>query len=375
MKKIDFGSNEDFIKNYNELKSSRKMGELYGCSKGAVANHAKSIGYDVSNNQKKKKDDFNLKDIIAEYERTKSCEEVGRKFGCSGKTIIKYLKDNNYDILPPKKKTILNLSITEFDTMYKEYGSLEKMAKPLGCSKRTLSNYAKEIGYKFPTHGRTPRLTPAEKQEILDAYYTSSSNELAQKYGVTRGIITKLWHDAHLTNKTVSNPKTTEINLKGQRFGKWTVQYKVPKRGASGIIYWHCVCDCGVERDVSGLSLRNGSSLSCGNHSNISKGNEKISKILNEAKIPFETEKKFPSCKDKKELPFDFYVNNKYLIEYDGIQHYKETIFDLEYTQSHDHIKTEWCKNNKIPLIRIPYSHYENLCLNDLLLETSEFIV
>ena len=30
---IDFGSNEDFINNYNVLKSSRKMGELYDCNK------------------------------------------------------------------------------------------------------------------------------------------------------------------------------------------------------------------------------------------------------------------------------------------------------------------------------------------------------
>lgn len=37
---IDFGSNEEFIKNYQKLKSSRKMGEFYGCSKNTITKHA-----------------------------------------------------------------------------------------------------------------------------------------------------------------------------------------------------------------------------------------------------------------------------------------------------------------------------------------------
>lgn len=74
-------------------------------------------------------------------------------------------------------------------------------------------------------------------------------------------------------------------------------------------------------------------------------------------------------------MPFDFYVNNSYLIEYDGIQHYDEnTIFDYEYTHKHDLIKSEWCKNNNITLIRIPYTHYDNLTIDDLIPETSNFI-
>ena len=36
MKKIDFGSDESFIKKYEELKSSRKMGEFYHCDKTSI---------------------------------------------------------------------------------------------------------------------------------------------------------------------------------------------------------------------------------------------------------------------------------------------------------------------------------------------------
>jgi len=38
-------------------------------------------------------------------------------------------------------------------------------------------------------------------------------------------------------------------------------------------------------------------------------------------------------------------------------------------------IKNQWCKENNIPLIRIPYTHLQDLCLEDLQLETSQFII
>lgn len=50
-KQIDWGEDEIFIKNYQKLKSSRKMGELYNCDKSSVLNHAKKIGFDVQSVQ------------------------------------------------------------------------------------------------------------------------------------------------------------------------------------------------------------------------------------------------------------------------------------------------------------------------------------
>ena len=53
----------------------------------------------------------------------------------------------------------------------------------------------------------------------------------------------------------------------------------------------------------------------------------KISQILRDNNIPFEKEKIFNDCYSKKEnakMRFDFYVNNKYLIEYDGKQHFTD---------------------------------------------------
>lgn len=271
------------------------------------------------------------------------------------------------------RKTINWGTDEEFIAKYEELKSSRKMGEFYNCDKSSVLNHAKKIGYDTKSN-KEYKLSEIDKQNIIAAYSTSSSTELAKQYNVSRGMITKLWYDANLRGKQITN-KTTAIDLTNQIFGKWTVLYKTYKRSINGGIYWHCKCECGQEKDVLGQSLRSGKSLSCGNHSNISRGNVKISEILDENGIEYEIEKKFSTCVDKTYLPFDFFVNNKYLIEYDGEQHYnKESVFNYEYTHKHDVIKSKWCKENNIPLIRIPYTHYDNLCLNDLLLETSNFI-
>ena len=154
-------------------------------------------------------------------------------------------------------------------------------------------------------------------------------------------MITKIWYDNNLLGKEIGhNPFF--VDLTGQVFGKWTVISLSSKKASNGGLYWHCRCECGKERDVLGLSLRNHRSLSCGNHPNISKGNVKISELLDEAGIEKKKKKKF--------------------------------LFNYEYTHNHDSIKSQWCKNNNIPLIRIPYTRYKDLCLEDLLLDTSNYI-
>lgn len=271
------------------------------------------------------------------------------------------------------RKTINWGTDEEFIAKYEELKSSRKMGEFYNCDKSSVLNHAKKIGYDTKSN-KEYKLSEIDKQNIIAAYSTSSSTELAKQYNVSRGMITKLWYDANLKGKQITN-KTTTIDLTNQIFGKWTVLYKTDKRSINGGVYWHCKCECGREKDVLSQSLRLGRSLSCGNHNNISRGNVKISEILDENGIEYEIEKKFSTCIDKTYLPFDFFVDNKYLIEYDGEQHYnKESVFDYEYIHKHDIIKSEWCKNNNIPLIRIPYTHYDNLCLNDLLLNTSNFI-
>lgn len=84
-----------------------------------------------------------------------------------------------------------------------------------------------------------------------------------------------------------------------------------------------------------------------------------ISKLLEN--ITYEKEKRFDDCRNIKPLPFDFYVPSLNLcIEYDGIQHFKPIEFwgghnGFVRTQINDSIKTQYCIDNKINLLRIRY--------------------
>ena len=106
-------------------------------------------------------------------------------------------------------------------------------------------------------------------------------------------------------------------------------------------------------------------------------GEEKISQILTKNNIPFEREKIFD---DFKPYRYDFYVDSKYVIEYDGKQHFQEyswgdEMHTAEESQQRDDLKNNYCHKHNIPIIRIPYTELEQLKLQDLCLETTTFLV
>lgn len=159
----------------------------------------------------------------------------------------------------------------------------------------------------------------------------------------------------------------------------WLVAIKpTEKINSSRQRIWLCKCLlCGTLCEKDSTSFFRTSSCGCLNQS---KGVKKIELLLQEYNIFYEKEKRFEDCKDILPLPFDFYINNYYIIEYDGIQHFKDIQLwggkdKMETRKKHDEIKNEYCKNKNIPLIRIPYTHFEKICLEDLLLETSNFII
>ena len=106
---------------------------------------------------------------------------------------------------------------------------------------------------------------------------------------------------------------------------------------------------------------------SCPNCNIKSRGEELIKHFLNNNNIDFETEKRFEDCRNVLPLPFDFYLS-KYniLIEYQGEQHYKPRKKfggeeGFKNTVIRDNIKKQYCKNNNIKLIEIPYTEIKNI--------------
>lgn len=90
-----------------------------------------------------------------------------------------------------------------------------------------------------------------------------------------------------------------------------------------------------------------------------------VQNYLDNKQIHYTKEFTFSDCKNIRSLPFDFYLTDyNACIEVDGIGHFRPVAFGgqkdkakLIYNQrvQNDKIKTDYCKNNHIPLLRLPF--------------------
>lgn len=95
-----------------------------------------------------------------------------------------------------------------------------------------------------------------------------------------------------------------------------------------------------------------------------SKGEERIARFLNKNNITYESRKTI-DLKHKK-LFLDFYLFEGIAIEYDGEQHFKSICTfggdsRLAKQINNDKLKDNYCIENNIKLIRIPYTEYKNI--------------
>lgn len=177
-------------------------------------------------------------------------------------------------------------------------------------------------------------------------------------------------------------------NLEGRKFGMLRVISRaddvIDEHG------WHtpayiCKCTCGTFCTRSARQLVYYGVKSCG-CLNTSSGEAKIVKLLEENKVTFKREYTPDGLRDVKPLRFDFVIfdNNgslRYVIEFDGKQHYEyddNSYFDKQHVdtiQDHDRIKNQYCFSHNIPLIRIPYTHLNDLVYEDLVPETTRYLL
>ena len=130
-------------------------------------------------------------------------------------------------------------------------------------------------------------------------------------------------------------------------------------------------CNCGEYFTTTVNSFKSGKQK-CDKCSNIlSRYEFLVVNLLNKYKIKYIRQKRFKDCKNVLPLPFDFYIKDlNILLEIDGQGHFFPCNFNncsnesakksLELTQYNDKIKTQYCENKNIKLIRIPYWEFEN---------------
>ena len=130
-------------------------------------------------------------------------------------------------------------------------------------------------------------------------------------------------------------------------------------------------CSCGKEFITSIASFQNGKTRCEECAKSISRYEFEFKKFLEEQNVDFIYQYSFNQCRDILPLPFDFYIK-KYncLIEIDGEGHFHICNFNqignkkaketFETTQQHDIIKNNFCQENNISLLRIPYWEFNN---------------
>ena len=182
--------------------------------------------------------------------------------------------------------------------------------------------------------------------------------------------------------------KVSQLNRKellNQVFGKLKVleedkNYNTEHNIKAKEIFWKCQCECGNIVSVSGNKLRAGITQSCGCLR--SKGELKIIQLLTKNLVSFETQKTFSTCRFTKSnylAKFDFWINESFLLEFDGEQHFNSrrkgwaNEEKVSLNKERDNYKNQWCKDNNIPLKRIPYWALDSLTIGDIL--SDKFLV
>lgn len=131
-------------------------------------------------------------------------------------------------------------------------------------------------------------------------------------------------------------------------------------------------CSCGEIFETSFDSFKKQNKRRCNKCTARESNNEyQVRKALESLGLNFAQEYRFKNCRNIYPLPFDFAVFDEaenrllFLIEVDGEHHFKPVTFSgidkdrankrFKKRKVNDTIKTEYCIDNKIKLIRIPY--------------------
>jgi hypothetical protein len=169
---------------------------------------------------------------------------------------------------------------------------------------------------------------------------------------------------ANNIQKTTQEFIDDAIKIHGNKYDYSLVKYKNSKEPVTVI--------CPKHGNFNTLPINHLKGVGCPICSE-SKGERLVSLILERNQIGFERQKKFDGCfriginnKRCYKLPFDFYLPTyNTVIEYDGLQHFRPVgIFGgekaFQQNKLRDELKTLYCRNNNIRIIRIPYTMKNN---------------
>lgn len=136
-----------------------------------------------------------------------------------------------------------------------------------------------------------------------------------------------------------------------------------------------CECECGEVFICDANSWKRNEKTRCNKCvAKLSNIERKVKLFLDEYKINYIHQKKFEECKNKRPLPFDFYLPEYNIcIEVDGEQHFYDYSkfnkrLNFEERKQNDLMKTNFCVENNIELIRLKYNIVRNDKFKEIIL-------
>jgi Mor family transcriptional regulator/very-short-patch-repair endonuclease len=196
---------EEIIRHYNQGETLNSLSKKFSTDHKLIRkllvlnnvqlrSHAESVKIGVFKVSKKSNLYKKKEEIIKEYKSGSSALHLSKKYGCSGTTIIRFLRENNISLIPKSyflkrpRGSKADKFANEIITLYKNGNSLEKISRKLNLKIGTVRGVLlrnniqlRHKGWKIETHSK---LDPF-KNELIDDYIKGLSiSELAKKYSL-----------------------------------------------------------------------------------------------------------------------------------------------------------------------------------------------
>ena len=349
---------------------------------------------------------FILDDDYFSYEYKINCkDEFGYKYFIEPKKLIgqnrrpKQFHNSNPHTIDNIKLWMIKNNINKIELLSKNYNNSEKLIlKCLECGEEFERNWSDLQSYKINCPYCLGRILSNSNclatinPKIASEWHYELNGNLTP-YDITKSIRKKVWWQCpnnkdHVYDMSVDarNSGNNCPYCSSRRIDNTNnLQYKYPEiakewdcelnkitpdkifPNSNKKYYWICNKNKN-HKWKSSPNSRVAGDKGCP-YCNKSNGEDKIQSILDNIGVKYIVQKTFKDCRFKKPLRFDFYIESHNIcIEYQGIQHYEPIDFasngknwaikEYELNIIKDNIKKEYCKNNNIHLLEIPY--YEN---------------
>lgn len=267
---------------------------------------------------------INQQKLIQLLEEGKNTHEIAVYFGISNNIVRKYIKRHN---ITGVRQRIRNTNLENVKRLHEQGLLVLEIAQKLSIHEHTVKSCLEELNLT-PNKNRLIKLyQELEPEDYLSKHILSIPEEKRKDFII--GAIKQY------------------ILLKQKYIGRKEFVMNNPQTG---------ITDYYLSKYQISIPEIN---LTYGLYKQASIFEEQITTYLQDENFNFTCQKTFDTCRSNKGelLRFDFYlVDKNVLIEADGTQHTnKKSPWNYPEQMERDEIKNQWCKENNITLIRIPY--------------------